>query len=159
MRAEPEPCSGSWSGELHHRLEAWCRAIYVVQVQGAFMQGVGGILREGMEYAADGQPLSINHVLYKPPVATDVPSNFRAAWWTQHGTGAFGAKTVSEPPVNLSCAVYGALHDALQAARKEFGLESWEQLALPVSAEQLALKCGAQDAITSPTIWDGGYCK
>ena len=44
------------------------------QIQGAFMQGLGFVLREGMEWDERGAPLTTSHWDYKAPVAADVRS-------------------------------------------------------------------------------------
>eukprot|EP00746_Dinoflagellata_sp_MGD_P126688 gnl/MRDRNA2_/MRDRNA2_61458_c0_seq2.p1 gnl/MRDRNA2_/MRDRNA2_61458_c0~~gnl/MRDRNA2_/MRDRNA2_61458_c0_seq2.p1 ORF type:complete len:685 (+),score=139.48 gnl/MRDRNA2_/MRDRNA2_61458_c0_seq2:250-2055(+) len=123
-------------------------ALDLGQVQGSFMQGAGAMLREGMQYDPEGRPLTINHWLYKAPTAPEVPPVFNVKWWNDEQKGTVhGAKTIAEPPILLSCSVFGALQEAVQASRVEFGLEGYVALDLPVDAQQLALACGAQNAI------------
>merc|ERR1719424_1521230 len=105
------------------------------------------MLRECMTYDPEGRPLTINHWSYKAPIAAEVP-NLKVDWWKDvTGGTVYGAKTVAEPPVLLSTSVYGALQDAVQESRREFGLEGWADLHVPVDATQLALACGAQKAM------------
>jgi len=51
-------------------------AIDIGQVEGAYMMGLGHVLREREEYSKDGKLLTVNTWTYKPPGARDVPQRF-----------------------------------------------------------------------------------
>ena len=93
-------------------------AIDIGQIEGGFVQGMGGLTTEELVYAADGRLMTHAPSTYKIPVASDVPEDFRVALFdgANREDTVYRSKAVGEPPVMLAIAVFAALADAVHAA-------------------------------------------
>lgn len=108
------------------------------QIRGGTVQGLGGILFEGIAYDANGQLLSGSLMDYALPAATDVPGMQVAHLHSPSPLNPLGVKGVGEggavaPPAAIANAVCDAL--------SQFGVEV---NATPVRPEQLARAAGSK---------------
>jgi xanthine dehydrogenase large subunit len=92
-------------------------AIDIGQIEGGFVQGMGWLTTEELVYNADGRLLTHAPSTYKIPVASDVPEDFRVAFYPNSNPEdtVYRSKAVGEPPVMLANSVFCALTDAVHA--------------------------------------------
>lgn len=110
-------------------------AIDIGQMEGAFMMGVGAILREQEVLAPTGKLLSEGTWLYKPPEAGDVPLDFNIELLQNHAfeKGIMSSKSCGEPPLVLSSSVLCAVRQAVKAFREQQGNKEWFDLHIPAT--------------------------
>lgn len=111
------------------------------QVAGAFVQGMGWVTGESLEYAGNGNLLSHSPTTYKIPSVQDTPREFNIDF-IRNDTNVLnvrGSKAVGEPPFLLGLSVFNAIKNAL-------GSKS-EGLVLPATPERILNKIGNQDLI------------
>jgi len=111
------------------------------QAEGAFMHGVGMLLREEMIYHADGEVFSEGTWEYKPPCTLDVPREFHVHFLenSEFKRGFLGSKASGEPPLVGVASVYAALRMAIHAARPAGS--GFFQLDIPCTVDRIALAC------------------
>ena len=84
------------------------------QVHGAFAQGLGQALMEGMEFTPEGQPLTGSFMDYAMPKAQDIPDLTLDTLETLSPLNPLGAKGIGElPTVAAPAAITNAVMDAL----------------------------------------------
>ena len=84
------------------------------QVHGAFAQGLGQALMEGMEFTPEGQPLTGSFMDYAMPKAQDMPDLTLDTLETLSPLNPLGAKGIGElPTVAAPAAITNAVMDAL----------------------------------------------
>jgi len=84
------------------------------QVHGAFAQGLGQALMEGMEFTPEGQPLTGSFMDYAMPKAQDIPDLILDTLETLSPLNPLGAKGIGElPTVAAPAAITNAVMDAL----------------------------------------------
>ena len=86
------------------------------QIEGGFIQGMGWLTSEELEWNEEGKLLSSNPSTYKIPTAGDVPPVFNARILTgvrNLEETPFYSKAVGEPPLCLSISVWAALRNAI----------------------------------------------
>lgn len=120
----------------------------VGQVEGAFVQGLGFFLTEEALIASDGALQSAGTWEYKPPMAADLPREWRVAL-LENGAfdkGFLSSKASGEPPLVLATAAMMALRRAVAAARAENGLAPAQaqrfRLDAPATPERVHRACG-----------------
>src|ERR1700723_236650 len=88
-------------------------AVDIGQIEGAFVQGMGWLTTEELVYAAKGPLLTHAPSTYKIPVASDVPADFRVAFFEGSNREATvsRSKAVGEPPLMLAISVFAAITD------------------------------------------------
>jgi xanthine dehydrogenase large subunit len=103
---------------LHDVGRSLNRAIDVGQVEGGFVQGLGWLTTEDLQWDASGRLASAGPATYKIPTAADVPEHFRVELFDEpNRVGALlRSKAVGEPPLVLAISVYAALRAAVAAA-------------------------------------------
>jgi xanthine dehydrogenase large subunit len=89
------------------------------QIEGGFVQGMGWLTTEELVYDAGGRLRTHAPSTYKIPVASDVPEDFRVAFWDgpNREETIYASKAVGEPPVMLAVAVFSAIADAVHSLR------------------------------------------
>ena len=94
-------------------------AIDLGQAEGAFVTGLGFILREEVRRDADGQLLTDGTWTYKPPLASDIPHvlNVGLLHDARFEKGILSSKASGEPPLVLATSVLCAVRHAVAAAR------------------------------------------
>ncbi|OYW07133.1 MAG: hypothetical protein B7Z59_12410, partial [Acidiphilium sp. 37-67-22] len=86
------------------------------QIHGGIVQGVGGVLGEGMRYDSAGQPLTGSFMDYTMPRAADVPGFVTLDLPTPSPTNPLGAKGLGEAGTTGALpAVANAVADALRS--------------------------------------------
>jgi xanthine dehydrogenase molybdopterin binding subunit/xanthine dehydrogenase small subunit len=106
------------------------------QIEGAFVQGMGWLTGEELEWSPDGRLLTHSASTYQIPSIGDAPARFEVALLenaAQDGV-VHGSKAVGEPPLMLAISVREALRDAIAA----FGVRGGEvPLASPATHEAI----------------------
>lgn len=120
-------------------------SIDIGQVEGAFMMGVGAILREHELQEPSGKLVSEGTWEYKPPCAKDVPLslNIELLQGSTLEKGILSSKSSGEPPLVLANSVTIALRQALASARKDAGMEDHFTLPCPITPDVLQSFTGA----------------
>lgn len=114
------------------------------QAEGAFLMGLGYVLLEKSIYDPDtGKCLNNGTWEYKPPMAGDIPVDFRVrlAENKTNVVGVLGSKAVGEPPLILSTSLLLAIRHAIAAARADRGLTGHFQFDLPATVDNVQSAC------------------
>jgi xanthine dehydrogenase large subunit len=87
------------------------------QIEGGFVQGMGWLTTEELVFDAEGRLRTHAPSTYKIPVASDIPEDFRVAFWDgpNREETIYASKAVGEPPVMLATSVFSALADAVHS--------------------------------------------
>jgi len=87
------------------------------QIEGGFVQGMGWLTSEELQFAPNGRLLTHGPSTYKIPAAGDVPTDFRVELLRNATNDKVirGRKAVGEPPFLLALSVPGALRAAIRA--------------------------------------------
>ena len=118
--------------------------IDIGQAEGAFIIGLGFFFMEKIQYDNENGALLTNGTWeYFPPLAKDVPIDFRVSFLenSPNPVGVLGAKCVGEPPLVLSVSAYFACKRAIEAARLETNCIEPFSLSTPVTAETIQKFC------------------
>ncbi|XP_049545882.1 xanthine dehydrogenase/oxidase-like [Anopheles darlingi] len=111
------------------------------QIEGAFMMAMGLHLMEELQYdRSTGELLNSRTWTYKPPMARDIPIDFRVRLLqkSSNAAGVLRSKTTGEPAYNLGVTVAFALRYALWAARRDAGLpREWLDLGTSLTVEKI----------------------
>ncbi|XP_055688260.1 uncharacterized protein LOC129792886 [Lutzomyia longipalpis] len=122
--------------------------IDVGQIEGAFVMGLGYWLQEKIiRNPETGEILTNRTWNYKPPVARDIPVDFRVSFLKGQNlpAGIIGAKATGEPAICMSIVAVFALRNALESARKDAGLPfTFIELHAPTTKEDILLLSGTQ---------------
>lgn len=116
----------------------------VGQVEGAFVMGLGFWLTEQIKFdSTSGRLLTNSTWEYKPPMAKDIPIDFRVALLKNapNPVGILRSKAVGEPPLCMSCSALFALKRCVEAARKDIQKDTYFQLDCPASVDKLQEFC------------------
>ncbi|XP_071107754.1 xanthine dehydrogenase-like [Haliotis cracherodii] len=120
--------------------------IDIGQIEGAYLMGVGGFMFEELKYDAEtGGVLNDGTWEYKPPLAKDVPIDWRVKLLAEahNPLGIRGSKASGEPPIALSSGVYYSLKQAMEAASLDVtGSGDFQKSVAPLTVERLRLGCG-----------------
>ena len=123
-------------------------AIDIGQCEGAFMMGVGHVLREKVLFDEhDGALISDGTWEYKPPGVKDVPLRFNVDFLVNNdfSKGILNSKSSGEPPLVLAISVATAVRHAISASRADRGLTDFVPLDLPLTPQAI-------QAATAPEI-------
>lgn len=116
----------------------------VGQVEGGFVMGQGLFTTEEPLYdPVTGQRLTNSTWHYKPPLAQDIPVDFRVTLLqnSPNPVGVQLSKVTGEPPLVLSFSVVMALRQAITSARADGGTTGWFQMDTPLTVERLQRLC------------------
>jgi len=113
------------------------------QVEGAVTQGLGFALTEELLLDRDGRPVNPNFLDYKIFTTTDMPKLTTILVETEEPLGPYGAKSVSEVPINgVAPAIANAIFHAVGVRLRK----------LPIRPEDvLRALCEQQEAIVGQT--------
>ena len=105
------------------------------QVIGGFVQGMGWVTGECLVYDERGRLLSDSPTTYKIPAASDVPADFRCAFFPNDANVANVArsKAVGEPPLMHAICVWSAVKHALSCVSPAAA----RRLCLPATNEEI----------------------
>lgn len=114
------------------------------QAEGGFLMGMGYALLEKTVYDPEtGKCLNNGTWEYKPPMAGDIPMDFRVklADNKTNEVGILGSKGVGEPPLILSNSVVHAIRHAIRSAREDRGVKGHFQFNLPATVDNVHSAC------------------
>ncbi|KAJ9512823.1 hypothetical protein QJQ45_029028 [Haematococcus lacustris] len=132
-------------------------AIDIGQVEGGFVQGMGWLCMEELQWGDRQHPwVRPGHLFtkgpgtYKIPTANDIPVDFRVALLRDapNTRAIHSSKAVGEPPFHLGACVFFALKEAVYAARKDAGHAGYFVLDTPATPERLRMLCADPIATT-----------
>ena len=106
------------------------------QIEGGFVQGMGWLTSESLQWDAKGRLLTHSASTYQIPAISDTPLDFRVTLLPQasNAEAIHGSKAVGEPPLMLAFSVREALRDGVAA----FGTRGGEvALASPATGEAI----------------------
>jgi xanthine dehydrogenase large subunit len=91
------------------------------QIEGGFVQGMGWLTTEELQFDRSGRLLTHGPSTYKIPAAGDVPTDFRVDLLRNATNDKVvrGSKAVGEPPFLLALSVPGALRAAISAFHED----------------------------------------
>ncbi|XP_063399739.1 xanthine dehydrogenase/oxidase-like [Mytilus trossulus] len=118
--------------------------IDVGQVEGAFVMGLGYWLTEQVKFeSTTGKLLTHSTWEYKPPMAKDIPIDFRIQLLKNapNPVGVLRSKAVGEPPLCMSCSALFALKRCVEAARKDIQKDTFFPLDGPATVDKLQELC------------------
>ncbi|HEU4522572.1 MAG TPA: xanthine dehydrogenase molybdopterin binding subunit [Thermoanaerobaculia bacterium] len=107
------------------------------QITGAFIQGLGWLTTEDLQYDADGVLLSHSPTTYKIPNIHDVPDVFNVDW-IEHDNpvNLYGSKAVGEPPLLMAISVWCAVKHALSFVSNG----DVPKLRVPATSEEILMR-------------------
>ncbi|MCP4214438.1 MAG: molybdopterin-dependent oxidoreductase [bacterium] len=125
----------------------------VGQIEGAFVQGLGYLTTENLEYTAAGNLITNRTWNYKPPFSKNIPVDFRIRLGkdkeptTSDGiplanTAVKSSKGIGEPPFVLAVSVFFAVKHAVLDARKDQGNDEWLEMDAPATPRRIKAGCG-----------------
>ena len=120
-------------------------AIDIGQAEGAFVMGLGFLLREEVTHNEDGKLINDGTWEYKPPSFRDIPQKFDVNFLhdAPFKKGFMSSKASGEPPLVLANSVGFALRQAIRAARLENGLpDEFFILNTPLTVDAIQKYCG-----------------
>lgn len=124
--------------------------IDIGQVEGAFTMGIGFWLTEDiLHHPKTGELLTNRTWNYKPPMARDIPVDFRVELLKNYGNPdlVVSAKGIGEPPLCLAFTIQPAIRYALMSARRDAGLEDkWLIIPVPCSPANILLLAGTDNS-------------
>eukprot|EP00798_Chlamydomonas_sp_ICE-L_P022196 gene22196-29256_t len=126
-------------------------AIDIGQVEGGFVQGMGWLCLEELQWGDKQHPwVRPGHLFtkgpgtYKIPSANDIPIDFRVTLLADapNTRAIHSSKAVGEPPFHLGASVFFALKDAVYSARESAGHGNAHFiLDAPATPERLRMLC------------------
>jgi xanthine dehydrogenase large subunit len=90
-------------------------ALDVGQIEGAFVQGMGWLTTEDLQWNKKGELISAGPATYKIPAIGDMPKHFDVQLFDSKNPEhtVFRSKAVGEPPFMLASSVWCAIRDAI----------------------------------------------
>lgn len=127
-------------------------AVDIGQVEGAFVQGLGYVLTEELVTQPDGPRagrLNSNNTWgYKIPATTTIPLEMNVGFFPRADLNlpreidvVLGSKEVGEPPLVLAATVFGAVKNAIAAARADRGHTEWFRTDGPLTVQRVREAC------------------
>jgi len=120
------------------------------QAEGAFMMGVGCMLREKVVFQKEGKDkgklISEGTWKYKITAFKDVPKIFNVSFHenSTFTKGILSSKASGEPPLVLAITVLLAVRYAIRSARVDAGLPQWFTLDSPATPEDIVRAAGVE---------------
>ncbi|CAE7536160.1 XDH, partial [Symbiodinium sp. CCMP2456] len=113
--------------------------IDIGQLEGAFVWGIGYYMYEEPLRDTRGVERSQGVWAYKPPMAAEVPTEFRVELLRDNPfpKGVLGSKAIGEPPFMLAYSVLGATKKAIASARTDAGLSQHFKLPMPCTLDAI----------------------
>ncbi len=93
-------------------------AIDIGQIEGGFVQGMGWLTTEELQWDDKGRLLTSGPATYKIPAIADMPEVFNVALMPDEPNREatiYNSKAVGEPPLMLAMSVWSALRDAVSS--------------------------------------------
>ncbi len=116
------------------------------QVEGAFVQGLGLMTTEQMMYEPDGRLYSNGTWEYKPPCSKSIPVDLRVTIDkggdpNQTDSAVMSSRGIGEPPLVLSTSAFFAIKQAIMAARRDQGDDTWFSMPAPATVGRVQSHC------------------
>uniref|UniRef100_A0A3B4BGH6 Uncharacterized protein n=1 Tax=Periophthalmus magnuspinnatus TaxID=409849 RepID=A0A3B4BGH6_9GOBI len=120
--------------------------LYVCQVEGGFVQGLGLYTIEELHFSPDGTLLTRGASQYKIPALCDVPTelNVHLLANAQNPHAIYMSKGIGEPPLFFGSTLFFAIKSAIAAARSDGGLSTVFPLSSPATAARIRMACEDQ---------------
>lgn len=125
--------------------------IDVGQIEGGFVQGIGLMLTEDLQFLNDGDLFSDGTWTYKPPCSKTIPVDFRVslhyasrydpATSDQDFSAVLGSKGIGEPGLVLATSVFFAVRHAIAECRRDAGHTDWFEMSAPATVMQVQKHC------------------
>jgi xanthine dehydrogenase large subunit len=92
-------------------------ALDIGQIEGAFVQGMGWLTSEDLQWNEQGELTSFGPATYKIPAIGDTPSEFNVSLYDSANpeSSVFRSKAVGEPPFMLGFSVWSAIRHAVSS--------------------------------------------
>ncbi|KAG8520970.1 Aldehyde oxidase [Galemys pyrenaicus] len=118
-------------------------ALDIGQIEGAFIQGMGLYTMEELNYSPQGVLYTRGPNQYKIPAICDIPTELHISLLppSENSNTLYSSKGLGESGVFLGCSVFFAIHDAVNAARRERGLTGPLKLNSPLTPEKIRMAC------------------
>lgn len=118
-------------------------AIDIGQIEGAYMQGYGLFMMEELMYTPKGNMLTRGPGSYKIPGFADIPVEFNVSLLrgAPNPKAIYSSKAVGEPPLFLASCVLFAVNEAINAARKDAGIDESYRLNAPATSAKIRMGC------------------
>ena len=99
--------------------------------------------QEETVYTNDGMFTSDGTWEYKPPLANQVPTDFRVEFLKDSAFpyGVKNSKATGEPPLLLASSIFCAIREAIKSSRVERGKSAEFQLDVPASVDRVQSAC------------------
>ena len=139
---------------LHDVGDSLNPAIDIGQIEGGFIQGMGWLTTEDLQWDNKGRLASFGPANYKIPAIGDTPAEFNVNLYDSANpeTTVFRSKAVGEPPFMLSSSVWAAMRDAISsitdyrfAPQLDTPATPERVLAAVTKAKQFALASGIKE--------------
>ncbi|XP_047576640.1 aldehyde oxidase [Lutra lutra] len=134
-------------------------ALDIGQIEGAFIQGVGLYTIEELQYSPQGVLHTRGPNQYKIPAVCDIPTELHISFLppSQSSDTLYSSKGLGESGLFLGCSVFFAIHDAVNAARRERGLFGPLKLSSPLTPEKIRMACEDKFTKMIPRDKPGSY--
>ncbi|XP_029794416.1 xanthine dehydrogenase/oxidase-like [Suricata suricatta] len=124
----------------------WPWSLFALQVEGAFVQGLGLFTLEELHYSPEGSLHTRGPSTYKIPAFGSIPSVFRVSLLRDcpNKKAIYASKAVGEPPLFLAASIFFAIKDAIRAARAgntDHKMKKLFQLDSPATPEKIRNAC------------------
>uniref|UniRef100_A0A673TAA5 FAD-binding PCMH-type domain-containing protein n=1 Tax=Suricata suricatta TaxID=37032 RepID=A0A673TAA5_SURSU len=139
------------TGDHKVRIWDWVQAVgseslTALQVEGAFVQGLGLFTLEELHYSPEGSLHTRGPSTYKIPAFGSIPSVFRVSLLRDcpNKKAIYASKAVGEPPLFLAASIFFAIKDAIHAARAgnmDHKMKKLFQLDSPATQEKIRNAC------------------
>ncbi|XP_060113025.1 aldehyde oxidase 2-like [Heteronotia binoei] len=118
-------------------------AIDIGQVEGGFMQGVGFFTAEDLKFSPEGEQYNRGPDSYKIPAVCDVPEQFRIYLLpnTRNPIAIYSSKDMGEAGVFMASSIFFAIKDAVDAARKQRGMNEFFVHEGPLNIARIRMAC------------------
>ena len=92
-------------------------ALDIGQIEGAFIQGMGWLTTEELQWKDNGELATSGPATYKIPAIGDTPTEFNVSLFDSANpeTSVFRSKAVGEPPFMLGFSVWSAIRNAISS--------------------------------------------
>ncbi|XP_059249134.1 aldehyde oxidase [Mustela nigripes] len=134
-------------------------ALDIGQIEGAFIQGVGLYTIEELQYSPQGVLHTRGPNQYKIPAVCDIPTELHISFLppSESSNTLYSSKGLGESGLFLGCSVFFAIHDAVNAARRERGLFGPLKLNSPLTPEKIRMACEDKFTKMIPRDKPGSY--
>ncbi|WVY91568.1 hypothetical protein V8G54_037082 [Vigna mungo] len=137
--------------KLHEEMGSVNWETLILQIEGAFVQGLGFFMLEEYETNLDGLVLQDGTWNYKIPTVDTIPMQFNVQVFNSghHQHRVLSSKASGEPPLVLAASIHCATRAAVKEARKQLlswsnqdGADSTFQLGVPANMPVVKELCG-----------------